>query len=107
MILCLNRLVRLKGRYRDIMNTIIELTPRLLSVMLLLVIIYYAFAITGMEFLFDKVHQGCCNTSWYEVRTYYSEAVSGPDDTDTVLTYYLNNFNNILKSYGKPLHKEF
>ena len=37
------------------------LVPRLSSVLFLLIVIYYFFAIIGMEFLFGKVEPGC----WY------------------------------------------
>lgn len=38
------------------------------------------------------------NNSWYGVGIYFSGNETG-DDTANV--YYLNNFNNILRSYGK------
>lgn len=101
-----SRLIRLKRRYRDLMNTMLALTPRLLSVFFLICIIYYAFSIVGMEFLYDRVRQGCCNTSWYGVDLYYSARVEPPNsvnDTNTPYVFYLNNFDNILRSYGMVL----
>ncbi len=53
------RLLRLKRRYRDIINTLYVLSRRLISVGLLLLVVYYAFAIIGMEFLSEKVFEGC------------------------------------------------
>ena len=53
------RLLRLKRRYRDIMNTLVVLSQRLISVGILLVIIYYFFSIIGMEFFHDAVKQNC------------------------------------------------
>lgn len=82
----------------------IALTPRLLSVFFLILIIYYAFAIVGLEFFAFKVHPGCCNESWYDVTKYYSQNVHPPNslnDTDTPFVYYLISFDNILRSYGK------
>jgi two pore calcium channel protein 1 len=54
------RIIRLKKRYRDIMNTMVILIPRLISVSLLLIVIFYFFAIVGMEAFQYQVAQGCC-----------------------------------------------
>lgn len=99
-----HRLLRLKRRYRDLMNTMVALTPRLLSVCILIIIIYYAFSIIGMEFLYDTVRQGCCNSSWYDAELYYSGIMDShlsPNDTNTPYVFYLNNFDNIYRSYGE------
>ncbi len=53
------RLLRLKRRYRDIINTLYVLSRRLISVGLLLFVVYYTFAIIGMEFLSNSVFEGC------------------------------------------------
>ena len=53
------RLLRLKRRHRDIMDTLVVLVPRLISIALLLVVIYYFFAIIGIETLHDRVTEGC------------------------------------------------
>ncbi len=53
------RLLCLKRRYRDIINTLYVLSRRLISVGLLLFVVYYAFAIIGMEFLSNSVFEGC------------------------------------------------
>lgn len=101
------RLIRLKGRYRNLMNTLIELRPRFVSLFILFMIIYYAFAIIGLEFFAFKVEQGCCNTSWYHVGEFYSAKVDPPgalNDTNTPKVYYLNNFDNILRSYGESVN---
>ncbi len=88
------------------MNTMVALAPRLLSIFFLVLIIYYAFAIVGLEFFAGRVHQGCCNTSWYGVKLYYSESIQPLgflNNTDTPYVYYLNSFDNILRSYGEAL----
>ena len=90
----MHRLVLFRRRYRDLMTTMVAQASRLLSVFILIFIIYYAFAIVGMEFFAYRVYEGCCNTSWYGVQAYYS----GGNNTGT---YYLANFNNILRSYGE------
>ena len=53
------RLLRLKRRHRDIMDTLVVLIPRLVSVGILLVVVYYFFAIIGIETLHDRVVAGC------------------------------------------------
>lgn len=83
------------------MNTMISLVPRLLSVFFLILIIYYAFAIIGLEFFAHKVYPGCCNESWYGADLYYSVSPESANFTHSAYVYYLNNFNNILRSYGK------
>lgn len=96
------RLLKLKRRYRDIMNTLLVLTPRLLSVGLLLLVIYYFFAVMGMEFFAHDVYPGCCNTSWYGIGQLYAGPAnsSSLNSTDGIVNmYYLNNFDNILRSY--------
>ncbi len=83
------------------MNTIIDLAPRLISISFLVLIIFYVFAIIGLEFLSGLVHPGCCNSSWYDAGRYYSGRIDhGLNDTNTVNVYFLNNFDNILRSYG-------
>ncbi len=53
------RLLHLKRRYREIINTLYVLSRRLITVGLLILVVYYAFAIIGMEFLSDTVFEGC------------------------------------------------
>ena len=98
------------------------------SVGLLLVVIFYFFAIIGMEAFGDERHgtvfQGCCRNAWYEVGTFYEGPrlvpLNGTESEDmymsnnvfpnsssryigTTNVYYLNNFDNILSSYGMLL----
>ncbi len=53
------RLLYLKRRYRDISKTLYSLSRRLISVGLILLVVYYAFAIIGMEFFNEAVSEGC------------------------------------------------
>lgn len=101
----ISRLVKVKRQYRDIMNTMVALAPRLLSIFFLMLTIYYAFAIVGLEFFSFKVSQGCCNESWYRVQMFYADSdfANGTNDIDSPNVYYLNNFNNILSSYGEQV----
>ena len=53
------RFLKLKRSYRDIMRTLFVLSHRLLSAIILLVLIYYFFAIIGLEFFSDAVYENC------------------------------------------------
>ena len=54
------RLIRFNERFRKITNTIAQLLPRILSVFILFLILYYFFAVIGMEAFSYKIYQGCC-----------------------------------------------
>lgn len=93
------RLFKIKQRYRNVLDTMFELFPRMASLGLTLIIFYYSFAIVGMEFFADVVYPNCCNTS--TVADSY-RLVNVTYGNKTVLEegyYYLNNFNNILSSF--------
>jgi two pore calcium channel protein 1 len=90
------RLFELKARYRDIMGTFLFIImKRFSSVSIVVLIVYYFFAILGME-LFSKFDMmNCCkNTS---VEQYYAFS---PNDSVNG-EYYLNNFNDMAISYGE------
>uniref|UniRef100_A0A1A7WNU8 Voltage-dependent calcium channel protein TPC1 n=2 Tax=Iconisemion striatum TaxID=60296 RepID=A0A1A7WNU8_9TELE len=93
------RLFKIKQRYRNVLDTMFELFPRMASLGLTLIIFYYSFAIVGMEFFADVVYPNCCNTS--TVANSYRQ-INNTEGNRTVLEegyYYLNNFNNILSSF--------
>ncbi|XP_077417580.1 two pore channel protein 1 [Vanacampus margaritifer] len=93
------RLFKIKKRYRNVLDTMFELFPRMASLGLTLIIFYYSFAIVGMEFFADVVYPNCCNTS--TVADSYRQ-INVTHGNRTVLEggyYYLNNFNNILSSF--------
>ncbi|XP_048875968.1 two pore channel protein 1 isoform X4 [Brienomyrus brachyistius] len=93
------RLFKIKQRYRNVLDTMFELFPRMASLGLTLIIFYYSFAIVGMEFFADVVYPNCCNTS--TVADSYKK-INITVGNHTVLDegyYYLNNFNNILSSF--------
>ncbi|XP_077377098.1 two pore channel protein 1 isoform X2 [Festucalex cinctus] len=93
------RLFKIKKRYRNVLDTMFELFPRMASLGLTLIIFYYSFAIVGMEFFADAVYPNCCNTS--TVADSY-RPINVTHGNKTVLEggyYYLNNFNNILSSF--------
>ncbi|KAM6931501.1 two pore channel protein 1 isoform 1-T1 [Xenentodon cancila] len=93
------RLFKIKQRYRNVLDTMFELFPRMASLGLTLIIFYYSFAIVGMEFFADVVYPNCCNGS--TVADSYRQ-INVTYGNKTVLEegyYYLNNFNNILSSF--------
>ncbi|XP_061762424.1 two pore channel protein 1 isoform X2 [Nerophis ophidion] len=93
------RLFKIKQRYRNVLDTMFELFPRMASLGLTLIIFYYSFAIVGMELFADVVYPNCCNTS--TVADSYRQ-INVTYGNKTVLEegyYYLNNFNNILRSF--------
>lgn len=93
------RLFKIKQRYRNVLDTMFELFPRMASLGLTLIIFYYSFAIVGMEFFADVIYPNCCNTS--TVADSYRQ-INITFGNKTVLEegyYYLNNFNNILSSF--------
>ena len=82
------------------MNTMVDVAPRLISVLVLILIIYYCFAIIGMEFLFDKLEQGCCKDALYDVGNFFADSIDNVTSQSPFNVYYIINFNNILRSYG-------
>ncbi|XP_063059065.1 two pore channel protein 1 isoform X2 [Engraulis encrasicolus] len=93
------RLFKIKQRYRNVLDTIYELFPRMASLGLTLIIFYYSFAIVGMEFFAGVIQPNCCNESTVAESYRYLNTTVG---NRTVLQdgyYYLNNFDNILSSF--------
>ncbi|XP_044304860.1 two pore calcium channel protein 1 isoform X2 [Varanus komodoensis] len=92
------RLFKLKKRYRNVLDTMFELFPRMASLGLTLLIFYYCFAIIGMEFFSGKLYPNCCNSTVADAYRWVNRTVGNR----TVMEegyYYLNNFNNILSSF--------
>lgn len=86
------RLFKIKRRYRDVLGTLFVLFHRLMSLVIVIVLVYYFFAIIGMEvFLGIDLHNCCKNSS---VEGFYKY------DNNTLFEgfYYLNNFDNLLVS---------
>merc|ERR1712223_143905 len=85
-------LFRMKRRFRDVFGVTVILMPRLISAVIVLDLIYYFFAVIGME-CFGKLELfNCCKNS--TVEQFYA------NDTDQF--YYLNNFKS-LPSAGETL----
>uniref|UniRef100_A0A672NVF7 Two pore segment channel 1 n=2 Tax=Sinocyclocheilus grahami TaxID=75366 RepID=A0A672NVF7_SINGR len=93
------RLFKIKQRYRNVLDTMFELFPRMASLGLTLIIFYYSFAIVGMEFFADVVYPNCCNTSRVADSYRQKNVTIGNRTMLEEGYYYLNNFNNILSSF--------
>uniref|UniRef100_A0A4W3IB07 Two pore segment channel 1 n=1 Tax=Callorhinchus milii TaxID=7868 RepID=A0A4W3IB07_CALMI len=92
------RLFKIKRRYRDVLDTMFELLPRMASLGLTLLIFYYSFAIVGMEFFDNVLYKNCCNNSM--VADFYRWENRTVGSRTVIQGYYsLNNFNNILNSF--------
>ncbi|XP_038058978.1 two pore calcium channel protein 1-like [Patiria miniata] len=83
------RLFKIKKRYRDVFGTFYVLLGRMLSVGIVIIVMYYFYAIIGMELFTDVKLKNCCKNTTYE--SFFSE--------DGRFFFYLNNFENILFSY--------
>ncbi|XP_066418197.1 two pore channel protein 1 isoform X1 [Molothrus aeneus] len=93
------RLFKLKKRYRNVLDTMFELFPRMASLGLTLLIFYYCFAIVGMEFFAGVVYPNCCNTSTVADSYRWVNHTVGNKTVVEEGYYYLNNFDNILNSF--------
>ncbi|CAH1802030.1 unnamed protein product [Owenia fusiformis] len=86
------RLFKMKARYRDVLGTLFILLSQMMSLALAMILLYYFFAIVGME-LFSKYDlRDCCKNTSVEDNYRY--------DNNSVFQgyYYLNNFENVLIS---------
>ncbi|CAG9791274.1 unnamed protein product [Diatraea saccharalis] len=89
----LMRLYKLKKRYRDVFGTLVLLSPLMSSAGCVMLVMYYFFAIVGMELFGDSDLKNCCvNTT---VEDFYKYSVNG---SNALGYYYLNNFENIITS---------
>ncbi|XP_068901999.1 two pore calcium channel protein 1-like isoform X3 [Tenebrio molitor] len=87
------RLFKLKKRYRDIFGTLVLLSPLMWSTAIVMMVMYYFFAIIGME-LFSKYDlRNCCENTTVEDFYKYSA-----NSSSAIGYYYLNNFSNLLIS---------
>ncbi|XP_048198857.1 two pore channel protein 1 isoform X1 [Perognathus longimembris pacificus] len=93
------RLFKLKKRYRNVLDTMFELLPRMASLGLTLLTFYYSFAIVGMEFFCGLLYPNCCNTSTVADAYRWLNHTVGNRTVVEEGYYYLNNFDNILSSF--------
>ena len=96
------KLFELKKRYKDIMGTFtFILTKRFGSMSLAVLILYYFYAIIGMELFGNYDLRDCCKNS--SVESYFAQ---GSSNSSVKGYYYLNNFSNIATSFGNFLRNE-
>ncbi|XP_069615961.1 two pore channel protein 1 isoform X2 [Ranitomeya imitator] len=93
------RLFKLKKRYRTVLDTILELLPRMASLGLTLLIFYYSFSIVGMEFFSGVLFPNCCINSTVAESYRLLNHTEGNQTQIEEGYYYLNNFDNILISF--------
>ncbi|CAG9770850.1 unnamed protein product [Ceutorhynchus assimilis] len=87
------RLFKLKKRYRDIFGTLVLLSPLMWSTAVVMMVMYYFFAIVGMELFSEYDLKDCCRKSTVEPFYKYSNTTNSG-----IAYYYLNNFSNLLTS---------
>lgn len=61
------KLFKMKKRYRDIIGTVALLMPLIKSAFIVMMVVYYFFAIIGMELFSGYDMKNCCQ---YEIRFY-------------------------------------
>ncbi|RVE47915.1 hypothetical protein evm_007429 [Chilo suppressalis] len=89
----LMRLYKLKKRYRDVFGTLVLLSPLMSSAGCVMLVMYYFFAIVGMELFAGYDLKNCCvNTT---VEDFYKYSYNG---STALGYYYLNNFENLITS---------
>ncbi|XP_030757236.1 two pore calcium channel protein 1-like isoform X2 [Sitophilus oryzae] len=88
------RLFKIKKRYRDIFGTLVLLSPLMWSTAIVMMVMYYFFAILGMELFSEFNLRNCCENSTVEDFYKYSSNSS----TSGIGYYYLNNFSNLVIS---------
>lgn len=79
----------MKKRFRDVFGTAVILMPRLISAANVLLLIYYFFAIIGMECFGGMDLKNCC------VNTTVEQFYSYENGSSTNNYYYLNNFKSL------------
>ncbi|CAB0035202.1 unnamed protein product [Trichogramma brassicae] len=87
------RLFKMKKRYRDVFGTLVILTPLMLSTAIVMLVLYYFFAIIGMELFSGHDMRNCCKNT--TVEDFYKYSIN---ETTSLGYYYLNTFDNLLAS---------
>lgn len=94
-ILRLVRRFEFKRRYKDLWQTLTYiLLKRFVSMVCVVMILYYFFAIIGMELMSDYKLIDCCKNTTNEVSFKYKRSM-----TTISSLYYLNDFTDIINSY--------
>ncbi|XP_043269050.1 two pore calcium channel protein 1-like isoform X2 [Venturia canescens] len=87
------RLFKVKKRYRDVFGTLVILSPLMCSTAIVMLILYYFFAIIGMEMFAGYDMRNCCQNT--TVEEFYKYSVNR---STTLGYYYLNTFDNLMAS---------
>ncbi|XP_066600553.1 two pore calcium channel protein 1-like [Prorops nasuta] len=88
------RLFKIKKRYRDVFGTLVILSPLMMSTAIVMLVLYYFFAIIGMELFAGHDMRNCCKNTTVEDFYKYSA-----NETTALGYYYLNTFDNLIASY--------
>merc|ERR1712202_41993 len=92
------RLLQIKERYRNILGAIFQLLPKLWSSVVVVLLVFYLFAIIGMESFAFKVYRGCCNDI-LESSYYQGPSGVGRNVTNADGLFYLSNFDSLSSSF--------
>ncbi|XP_031776231.1 two pore calcium channel protein 1 isoform X4 [Apis florea] len=87
------RLFKMKKRYRDVFGTLVILTPLMSSTAVVMLVLYYFFAIIGMELFAGYNMRNCCKNTTVEDFYKYSA-----NESTALGYYYLNTFDNLIAS---------
>ncbi|XP_051880841.1 two pore segment channel 3 isoform X1 [Pristis pectinata] len=96
-VLRLIRIIDSFQRFRILLNTLVNLIPTMLTYAGLLVVVYYIFAIVGMEAFKGRIHFYGANSSDPAAKYCGNPALKGSQFA--ALRYCKNNFNNLLSSF--------
>ncbi|XP_077059789.1 two pore calcium channel protein 1-like [Siphateles boraxobius] len=96
-VLRLIRLVDSIKRFRAIINTLIKIGPTILTFGQLIVVVYYIFAMVGMELFKGKVHFFEPNSTSPDQEYCGNPLLKGT--AFAKLNYCKNNFNNVISSF--------
>ncbi|XP_043497418.1 two pore calcium channel protein 1-like isoform X1 [Polistes fuscatus] len=87
------RLFKIKKRYRDVFGTLVILFPLMCSTAIVMLVLYYFFAIIGMELFAGYDMRNCCKNT--TVEDFYKYSANG---STALGYYYLNTFDNLIAS---------
>jgi len=87
------RLLRIKKRFRDVFGTVVILAPQLASASMVMLMMYYFFAIIGIEIFSEYDLTNCCKNTYFEV--YFSLHSENGTSMASEGMYYLNNFTSL------------
>ncbi|XP_043913194.1 two pore calcium channel protein 1-like [Protopterus annectens] len=96
-VLRLIRIVDSIQRFRVIINTLLNIMPTMLTFAGLLFVVYYVFAIFGMEVFKDRIHFYGPNST--DPAAKYCGSTALNNSVFANLGYCKNNFNNIISSF--------